>query len=54
LQANRSSFAGSGDGSPDVVAECFNPFHHPKVLEINLVFDSGHASIPGFGARVRL
>jgi hypothetical protein len=49
-QARRSSFARSGNGSPDRVRECFPLFHPPNVLEINLVSGSGHAPIAGFGA----
>ena len=33
----------------DVVAEFFNLFNHPNVLEINTVFGSGAAPIAGFG-----
>jgi hypothetical protein len=33
----------------DVVAEFFNLFNHPNVLEINPVFGSGAAPIAGFG-----
>jgi hypothetical protein len=33
----------------DVVAECFNLFNHPNVLEINSVFGSGSTPIAGFG-----
>jgi hypothetical protein len=34
----------------DVVAEFFNLFNHPNVLQINPVFGSGLSPIPGFGA----
>ena len=33
----------------DVVAEFFNLFNYPNVLEINPVFGSGAAPIAGFG-----
>ncbi|MGA7795640.1 MAG: TonB-dependent receptor [Candidatus Acidiferrales bacterium] len=36
----------------DVVAEFFNLFNHPNVLEINPVFGSGLAPIAGYGAPI--
>lgn len=36
----------------DVVAEFFNLFNHPNVLQINPVFGSGLAPISGFGAPI--
>jgi hypothetical protein len=36
----------------DMVAEFFNLFNHPNVLEINPVFGSGQTSIAGFGAPI--
>ncbi len=36
----------------DVVAEFFNLFNHPNVLEINPVFGSGLTPIAGFGAPI--
>ncbi len=36
----------------DVVAEFFNLFNHPNVLEINPVYGSGLAPIAGFGAPI--
>ena len=36
----------------DVVAEFFNLFNHPNVIQINPVFGSGLSPIAGFGAPI--
>ena len=36
----------------DVVAEFFNLFNHPNVLQINPVYGSGLTPIAGFGAPI--
>jgi carboxypeptidase family protein/TonB-dependent receptor-like protein len=42
-------FPFGGSRRLDVVAEFFNLFNHPNVLEVNPVFGSGSAPIAGFG-----